>query len=37
MKPIHGFFITTDKRYNNTVDVDGKDLIILYKLSFLQL
>lgn len=28
MKPIHGFFVSTEQRYNNTVDVDGKDLIV---------
>ncbi len=28
MDPIFGFLISTNQRYNNTVDVDGKNLIV---------
>ena len=28
MKAIHDFIISTDNRYNNSVDVDGKELIV---------
>ena len=28
MKALHDYIITTDNRYNNTVDVEGKELIV---------
>ena len=28
MNAIHDYIVTTDNRYNNTVDVDGKELIV---------
>ncbi len=28
MKPLFGFIISTDNRYNNTIDVEGKELIM---------
>ena len=28
MEPIHGFIISTENRYNNKVEVDGKELIV---------